>query len=398
MINPDPVFGLVLAGGGARGAYEAGVMRYIFTELAPKLRVPVNMQVVCGTSAGALNAGFLAGVGSAPGGAIALSRIWQQLEVEQVFTITTFDLLRSPRLLWQVSAEGDKGGSLLDARPLHALVRRHLPADQIRQRVAEGLLRALVIAATEVATGRCVLFMDHDSRHELGPISLHEELRRTAISAEHVLASAAIPFLFSPVSIDGRYFLDGGLRQNTPLSPALMLGADRVLVVSVNPPFEVTSAAATNQGPDGPPSLAFLLGKALNALMIDPLEQDLKALQQFNALFAWGTDAYGPEFMTRLNAAVRPTRGVPFRPVRALHIQPREDLGRLAGECFRRSPPRASRATRYFIKLIADDEESQADVLSYVMFDREYTGLLEQMGYEDGRAREEQLAAFFLGE
>ena len=398
-MNPrETVFGLVLAGGGARGAYEAGVMRYIFTTLAPRLHKPVNMHVLCGTSAGALNAGYLAGMGSAPGGANGLSRIWQELEIEQVFTITTLDLLRSPRLLWRVSAESGQGGSLLDARPLHALVRNHLPAAQIRQRVEAGVLRALVIAATEVATGRCVLFMDHDDRYAPVGLSPHEEVRRAPITAEHVLASAAIPFLFPPIGIDGRYFLDGGLRQNTPLSPALHLGVDRVLVVSVNPPFSVMSAKATSAGPDGPPSLAFLMGKALNALMIDPLEQDLKALQQFNALFAWGEKNYGPEFMPRLNNAVAPTRGVPFRPVQALHVQPREDLGRLAGESFRRSPPKASRATRFFIKLLAEDEESQADMLSYLLFDRAYTGLLEQMGYEDARAQEEALAAFFVGD
>ncbi|MCB9763666.1 MAG: patatin-like phospholipase family protein [Alphaproteobacteria bacterium] len=389
------VHALVLSGGGARCAYQAGVLRYIYTELAPELGADVAPRILCGTSGGALNGSWVAGYGSAPGAAVKLSKLWQDMQVEQVFTMTALDLLRTPRLLTRGGAKPTS--SLLDASPLHTLVRGLFPAAAIRERVDAGLLRALVTPATEVATGRNVLFHQHHPDHPLGefpyPII---DVRPVELGPEHVLASAAIPFLFPPIAIEGRLFLDGGLRLTTPLSPALRLGADKVMVIGVKRPFEMRSADALAEADVPAPSLAFLAGKALNALTLDPLDRELRAMDRLNGLFAWGQQTYGADFLDRMNEIVVPHRGAPYRPVDAMVIRPREDLGKVAAHSFRSRPPDASRATRFFLRMIAEDEkEDEADALSYLLFDRGYTGEVERLGYEDARDQCEALAAWF---
>ncbi|MCK6525717.1 patatin-like phospholipase family protein, partial [Myxococcota bacterium] len=277
---------LVLAGGGARGAYEAGALRYILTELSPALRRPTRFHIICGTSAGALNGAFLAGTGDHAETARALSSIWRSMEISQVFNFTALEMLRSPSRLWQrPPANGAEQSALLDAAPLHALVKRMFPAEGLRRRLSSGELLALAVSATEVATGRNLIFLQ---RHHPGP---HEDIpyaqmvmRESTLAPEHVLASAAIPFLFPPVEVDGRYFVDGALRQNTPLSPALRLGAEKVLVIGVKRSFTLEPPQLVEEA-DRPPSLTFLMGKALNALTLDPLERDLKAVERYNALF-----------------------------------------------------------------------------------------------------------------
>lgn len=395
-MSAGPRTALVLAGGGARGAYEAGVLRYLFTELAPRLDRPVNLEIVCGTSAGALNGCWVAGYGPAEGAARELSRLWTDMHMEQIFRFTALDLLRSPRQLWGQPGEGGLQSSLLDASPLHALVRERMPWRGIQDRIASGMLHAVVVASTEVATGRLTLFVQRaQAQAPLHSFDDQVRVRDTVLTAEHCLASAAIPFLFPPIRVDGRYYLDGALRQNTPLNPALRLGADRVLVVGVKRPFALENLAAT-EVEDRPPSLTFLIGKALNAVMLEPVERDLKDLQRWNAVLRWGRDTYGPDFLERLNAAVGPPGGgAPYRPVETLTLRPHEDLGALAAAAWRKAPLRANRATRMLIRLIAEGENPhEADTLSYLLFDRAYTAPLEELGYQDASHQAERLARF----
>ena len=388
---------LVLAGGGARGAYEAGALRFILTELSPNLPAPVRFRIICGTSAGALNGAYVAGSGDHAETARALSSIWQSMEISQVFNFTALDMLRSPSRLWQRPAANEaERSALLDAAPLHALVKRMFPTEGLRRRLSSGELLALAVSATEVATGRNLIFLQ---RHRPGP---HEDIpyaqmvmRESTLTPNHVLASAAIPFLFPPVEVDGRYFVDGALRQNTPLSPALRLGAEKVLVIGVKRSFVVEDAQTVEEA-DRPPSLTFLMGKALNALTLDPLERDLKAVERYNALFRWGVETYGPDFMEKLNAHLRPEPGTEYRAVRTALILPRANLGRLAAQAFRATPPKAPYASRLLLRFIAESEDQgEADTLSYLLFDRAYTAEVERLGFEDARDQAEELARFF---
>jgi len=381
---------LVLSGGGARGAYESGVLRFITNEIGPRLDKPLAFDLVSGTSVGALNGCWVAGHGTGPTSGRRLSRLWRTLEVGDVWAFDSLDLLRSPVRLWQ--ADPDIGASFLDARPLHRLVRKLFPFAGMRRALAERRIDAVVLSATEVATGRATLFVEG---MDVGEIPYPQVgVRAVTLGAEHALASAAIPFLFPPIEVDGLRYVDGSLRQNTPLSPVLRMGADRVLVIGVKRPFRVRSEEALADI-DENPNLVFLLGKVLNALMLDPLEQDLHRLERLNAIFDWGLETYGEDFVDNFNAVISKHRGKGYRRVKTALVLPRSDLGEVCAAAYHESSPRLSRATRFLLDLISDREGGEADLLSYLFFDRGYTGQIERLGWEDARAKEEELAAFF---
>lgn len=383
----------MLSGGGARGAYEAGALRFVLHDLPRRAGQPVAARFVCGTSAGALNGTYVAAHTGNPNGVLGLSRLWQRLTIEQVYRFETMDMLRSPLRLLR-GRVGDEL-SLVNASPLHALIRDQMPWDALDASLNSGRLEALVLAATEVASGRCCHFID---RRVPGPEVLLPEpdeiMVPTRMSAEHCLASAAIPFLFPPVTVGEQAMVDGGLRQNTPLTPALRLGADRVLVVGVKRPLSERPGPVRAIAPDQL-SLTFLLGKALNALMLDPIERDLGRVERMNALLEWAIEEFGAEFADRL--ANRPAgKGAPYHVVRTLFLRPTEDLGQHAAAAWASGKVQCNRPTRMLLSGIASEEaEDEADLLSYLLFDRTYTGDLEALGYEDARRREEEIARFF---
>ncbi|HJN75443.1 MAG TPA: patatin-like phospholipase family protein [Myxococcota bacterium] len=381
---------LVLSGGGARGAYEAGVLRFLTNEIGPRLDKPLAIDIISGTSVGALNGCWIAGNGTNPGSGRGLSHIWRRMEVGDIWSFDSLDLLRSPAKLWQ--ADPDIGASFLDARPLHDLVRRLFPFAGIRRALGEGTLAAVALSATEVATGRSTLFIEGAG---VGDIPYPQvRVREVTLGPEHALASAAIPFLFPPINVDGLRYVDGSLRQNTPLSPALRMGADKVLVIGVKRPFDVRSEEALADANENP-NLVFLLGKVLNALMLDPLEQDLTRLDRLNAIFDWGTENYGVDFIDRFNAVISKHRGRGYRRVESALVLPRADLGEVCAAAYVAAAPRLTRATRLLLDLISDREGGEADLMSYLFFDRSYTAEIERLGWEDARDCEEQLATFF---
>jgi NTE family protein len=221
----------------------------------------------------------------------------------------------------------------------------------------------------------------------------------SAISADHVRASAAIPFLFPAVRIDGRYYVDGGLRMNTPLQPALRLRADRVLVVALkHAPGKLGGLPAYSEEVITQP--AFLVGKVLNALLLDQLEYELHRAELVNAWIRAGQEAFGAEFLEHINTAVSAQRGVGYRPVRLEVVRPSEDVGRIAARCHRRSGSEAlgvlpALLTRAALRGVPADE---ADLLSYLYFDRCFTTELVEMGRSDAREAKDRIAALLAGE
>lgn len=370
-------YGLVLAGGSARGAYQVGVMRYVFCDLAKRMGHPTWPSLISGTSVGAQNAVFAAAQSQ-----IAVERLahlWRNLTIDQIYRLRWTNVVGTIRGV----AGSDKSFALLDPTPFYEVANQRFPRGFLRRSIDSGSCHALILSATEVDSGYNALFIDSadpDFGFESSPGTLQMRVR---IQPQHVFASGALPVLFPPVEVGGTMYLDGGLRQNTPLRPILRAGASKVLVVGLK-----RSTVAPVLGRTITPNLPFLLGKTFNALMLDPVERDIEQAMRMNEILDWGTMRFGDAFSDE----VRSDLGL--QQVEIAYLKPREDLGVLAAEVFQRSPPRATPQVKWLLNFIADRaNNAESDLLSYVYFDSAYTALLERLGWEDARDREEELAA-----
>jgi NTE family protein len=400
----SPRTALVLAGGGARGAYEAGVVRYLREELPAALSGPARLDIVCGTSVGAINACFLAASAHAPAtqGQL-LSALWTGLSLEDVYKVRGEDLWTLTRKMWRAATneplrpEGWRLYDILHPEFLETLVRERTDWSRIGRNIAEGHLSALAVTATEISSGHSVVFVQRQggglpswSREAL------TEPRETAIGPEHALASAAIPLLFRSVKVGDQWFCDGSLRQSVPLSPALRLGADKVLLVSLR--HQAGAPRARNTLATYP-TTPLLMGKVLNALMLDSTDSDLERLRRTNQMLEAGRLAFGEDYLPRLNEQVQALRGQPYRIVEDLVLRPSRDLATIAAAHARRRPLSAEAATALPTKLLHRVARSQliteADLASYLLFDGAYAADLIQLGMEDAHAQREALVRFF---
>ena len=385
---------LVLAGGGARGAYQAGVLRYVFGTLARQAGRSLVPDLICGTSIGAINGAWLGGLLGRGEGPEELTFGWQTMQLERIYRFHAADLVQSPLRL--LGARIGEHTSLVDPTPCYRWIQRELPWRDLHRALDSGRLGGLVVSATTLHSGRCTLFADHPTLptsivpHH-GEVAVHPG----RITARHCLASAAMPFVFPPVAIGTEAYVDGGLRQNTPLSPALSLGAERLLGDATERRMaDEVNDPSTHHHDDF--TLTNMVGKALNTVMLDPVERDLRHVGLVNRLLDWGGQAGGPGWLDRLNALADPARHQPFRHVDALLIQPSEDLGRIAAATWRDARIKASAATRLLLEAVAvTDDPHDADLLSYLFFDRAYTERLIDLGFRDAAAHREDLAALF---
>jgi NTE family protein len=266
--------------------------------------------------------------------------------------------------------------------------------------VRAGRVDAVCVAATQIGTARVVVFMETRDRHP--PRWTRDPNivpRPTRLLPTHALASAAIPLLFPAVRVASHYYADGGLRLNTPLAPALRLGADRVLVMALRQePSQASAAAMAEQRVEDFGSPLFLFGKVLNALMLDHLDTDLARMHVMNEILADGEKAFGADFVERINEVAERERGQAFRSIHDLVIRPSADLGLLAGQILQNLSEAKSRSP--LIRLAARNLSNggrtpESDLLSYLLFDGEFLAPLADLGFADARAREEELVAFF---
>ena len=393
--------GLVLAGASALGAYEVGVLDYLVDRVARDVRVAMP-DVVTGTSAGAINAMALAAFADRPSrGTHLLMAAWQELRIDRVVRPSSIELLSmlldvtgAPRGIRRALEARAIGGGLLDAMPIARLVAR-IPFHRIGDHVAAGRLRGVAVSATRVATGEAVIF--HQAENLAKPWHPSSNLVpvATQITSDHVLASAAIPLLFPAVRIDGDSYCDGGLRQMVPLSPALHLGADRLLVINPIPAAPKPASAARSFSVTSP---LYLAGKALNALFADRVEADLERLNSTTQLLRAGSRRYGPAFEHEINVELARAGEPTLRMVHAQCIEPSQDLGALATEYVISSEfrARASGVAGTALRCIADGDPSRVgDLLAYVLFDGGFTRQLIELGRADARARHEDLCGLF---
>ena len=400
----------MLSGGGARGAYEAGVLRYLLEELPLRLGHPPRIDIVTGSSVGAIHACFLAA--TAHEDAARASRLvdfWTSMRIEEVLPLSRRDLLSLPRRILGVRrvVEAMRGGAtpsriywLLNTGPLERLVLHAIPWRFIRQNVRDGRVDAVCVAATQIATGRVTIFME-TREHAVPQWTRDPNIlpRPTRLLPTHALASAAIPLLFPAVRVASTYYVDGGLRLNSPLAPALRLGADRVLVVALRPhPRQASEAALAEQRVQDYGSPLFLFGKLLNALLLDHVDTDLARMHVMNEILDDGRAAYGPAFLDTLNAQALKNGRHPFRPIRDLVIRPSADLAIMAGQILQGMGGERARSPllRLAARNLTDGRRTpESDLLSYLLFDGEFLAPLAELGMRDARAREQELVEFF---
>lgn len=392
-------FGLVLAGGGARGAYEVGVLSGLREILATRQK-PLHFDTLVGSSIGALNAAWLGAHAHLPHmGIDGLVKEWLNLKLEDSVRLH-LDAFRRSR------PEAPRAFSLLDASALEQLARERIPWTQLHYNLASSALQALVVTALNIGSGQTTMFA------QLAPDAVFRasrDPRRNAqlvrIRADHVLASSAFPWLFPAREIDGAFFCDGGLRLNTPIAPALRVGADKLVVISLKsarknahkPEAIAAQQMLEAQRTRAFPSPMFLLGKLLNALLLDPIEYDLQVLERFNRLVEVLEAELEPDELFHVREVLTRSRGTSYRRVPTLLFQPSQNIGQIAGALIEKRKIRSSITTalRYANRFGARWE---ADLMSFIMLDGELASALLDLGRRDAWAKSAEVLTFFEDE
>jgi len=375
--GPRPTVGLVLTGGGARSAYQIGVLLAL-AELLPRARNP--FQVIVGTSAGAVAASVLAAEAHHWRRAVAgLERVWANFRSGQVFHVDPSHMLRAGAH-WVLALIS--GGmvlqppkSVLDNSPLRELLGKHVDCPGIRRSIARGHLRAFALCSTSYSTGQSVAFYDGiDSINDWSRVQ--RVGRRTELTLDHLMASVAIPLLFPPMKIDADYFGDGAMRQLHPLSPAIHLGADRLLIVGVR--ARRAAGVTVNRLQTLMPTPGEIFGYMLDTLFTDQIYGDLEQLERINTLVH-----AAPEATTRGERVVETLMLAPS-------VDPREIAARHADEI-----PHGLRA---LLRVIGGRDPSGHQLSSYLTFEAGYTRALIELGYRDAMEARGALLAFMEGE
>lgn len=375
--NPDDV-ALVLGGGGARSAYQVGVLRAV-ARRHPDCHIPI----LTGVSAGGINAAYLANTqGCFEERVEELNGLWRNLEFEGVFSTEGASLLThvfrvGARLLFGrgKAPKRPEHRGMLDIRPLRQTLLKGLGSSDgklagIESNLASGALKAVALTATRYATGQTTTFFAGSDIHEWERPNRTSE--KTKLSVDHILASASLPFIFPSIEIDGMHYGDGGMRLTAPLAPALHLGAERILTISTR--FQRSREEASTPQFQGPPTAAQVAGVLFNAIFLDQFDQDVLRLERINRLIA--------------NNPQPADTGL--REVKALIIRPSCDLGKLANDYEPRLPP----VFRYLTRRLGTRQSKSQDFLSTVMFHKGYLAELIAVGEADGEARADEIAAF----
>jgi NTE family protein len=370
-----PRAGLVLTGGGARAAYQVGVVKAVRDILGNPVKNP--FPILCGTSAGAINATTLAvyaddfsrGVGN-------LLEVWENMHCHHIYRTDPGHIMRSGArwLGAMMLLSRHNPVSLLDSAPLRDMLERTLAFERIQDHIDSGALYAVSVTASGYTTGQSVSFFQGGSGLE-GWERNQRIGAAVTLKLDYLLASSALPFIFPAVKVHREYFGDGSVRQIAPISPALHLGADRVLVVGTGRQTPDLARARSNVYP----SVAQIAGHALNSIFLDGLSVDLERLERINRTLK----LIPREKLEEAN--------LPLRPVKVLFISPSQPIERIAARFVHELPG----TVRFLLRPTGALNRSGSVLVSYLLFEEPFCRALIDLGYQDTASREAEVRAFF---
>lgn len=369
-----PKVGLILTGGGARAAYQVGVLRAVSAMLPKGVRNP--FPVICGTSAGAINATSLAvSARNFHEGVRQLVEVWENFHVNQVYRSDPIGMLyNSVRVLASLLLNRHSAISLLDDSPLTELLGHRLPFRGIQKSIKSGALHALGITAWGYTSGQSVTF--YQGAENITP---WDRKRRVGISTnigvEHLAASSAIPFLFPAMKINREYFGDGSMRQLAPISPALHLGAERILVIGVH---DTKNAQPDRVKTVSYPPMAQIAGHVMNSIFLDSLDVDLERLQRIN------------EIIQLIPRGTLENSSMQLRPIKSMVISPSEEINKIA-EQYAHTLPLTMRLAYRAIGAMGRDGST---LLSYLLFEKPFCQALIKLGHQDTMSRKSEILQF----
>ncbi len=368
--------GFALNGGGARAAYQVGVLRFL-GRLYPDLRVPI----LTGVSAGAINTAHLASRTCSYGESVEqLAELWRGLKVEDVFQVHSRPVMKglaqwALRLFSGGHLRAPKARGLADTAPLRSFILKALPhTDEVlvnvTRNIESGVLDAVGITTTNYGTAQSNTWIQGRAR------TMWQRAHRVAVecrlTVDHIMASSALPLFFPAIKVGEEWHGDGGIRLTAPLSPALHLGADRIVAISTRYPRTTAEGSMTTL--EGYPPPAHIAGVLMNSVFLDMLEYDAQNLERINRL---------------LESCPQEARGR-LHPVRLLVVRPSQDLGRLAGDYEVQLP----RLFRFMMRGLGTKETRNSDYLSMLMFQGDYVSRLIELGEQDAKARADEIRAF----
>jgi NTE family protein len=370
-----PRAGLVLTGGGARAAYQVGVVKAVRDVLGNPKKNP--FPILCGTSAGAINAATLAVFADDFSRAVAnLLEVWEHMRCHHIYRTDAWHIMKSGArwLSAMMLIRRESPVSLLDNTPLAQMLARNLPFERIQANIDNGSLYAACVTASGYSSGQSVSFFQGGSGLE-GWERNQRIGAAVTLKLEYLLASAALPFIFPAVKVHREYFGDGSMRQIAPVSPALHLGADRVLIVGTGRQTQDQARSRSNFYP----SLAQIAGHALNSIFLDSLMVDIERLERINRT----VKLIPPE---RLGDS-----GLQLRPVKVLFITPSQPLERIAARFLHELPA----TVRFILKPTGALNRSGSNLASYLLFEASFCRALIDLGYQDTISREAEVREFF---
>jgi len=370
-----PRAGLVLTGGGARAAYQVGVVKAVRDVLGNPTRNP--FPILCGTSAGAINAATLAIYADDFTHAVAnLLEVWEHMRCENIYRTDAWSIVKSGArwLSAMMLVSRHNPVSLLDNAPLRQMLEKNLDFQKIQNNIDSGALYAACVTASGYTSGQSVSFFQGGSGLE-GWERNQRIGAAVPLKLELLLASAALPFIFPAVKFNREYFGDGSMRQIAPVSPALHLGADRVLIVGTGRQSTDGGRARSNVYP----SLAQIAGHALNSIFLDSLMVDIERLERINR-----TVSLIPR--DRMSETT-----VQLRPVKVLFISPSQPIERIAARFIHELPA----TVRFILRPTGALNRSGSNLASYLLFEESFCRALIDLGYQDTVAREAEVKAFF---